>query len=896
MEESPNRRRIIVIVFSILLLILVGAAVFITLEIRKGQAPPEGQAATNCTLSLGSEQVVTNPAYNGTDPVENFKCPAGEVIAQPDYKDWNTTGANSDPLHSLTLTCGTLNIDGSITGLHTLPNTLFESNPRPSNGAVCPTGQVTYGISYKDFSGEGSLGDNVLDGVSIMCQGYSQSGLGTRNARLSNGDIDEPSNTDPTYYDVICPTGTVMTGVEYDIINTANGGGYHHSISKIFCKPLTISCTNTCYKCSDSLSDGDFCSPVVNTGTTCPAGQSSDPTGCAALATGGHCEVQSVTCYKCTASPDDADACDSHVVTGTTTCPTGETTIRGGCAQANGGACSTSFHGLLSFADCTGITGYACDSTDPLGTYEKIEIHTIDNTGADVIVATGNADQVGTGTVGTQITAACGDPKHLFSIPTPASFKTGSTQTLSVYAVNNAGKKVLLPGSTTTLSCPAVVQSYCGDATCDTGELCEATTLAGTSFRICTATGASPQGNSVAACYGTELAAAVTANSCRYCGDGQFTSGKEACDPTAAATSGNDPIHCDARCNIVNVVSQCIELKNSASAPIKAGAGNVVQFILTYQDSSATDPFPNIKLRVGPSGSEVGRDANNITQTLVSAVHRVDIVTFKHSYMFTWEAVSTGGVDVPAGTYDVRVMLDGTSATDITIPTACTSTVTVSAVAAQEPVFSINKSSVPTCDSSTGDEIIAYTITISNIGPVQGTINNVEDTYDTTAASLGITPTGVTPTGTIANGKITWVGDAAARTFSAGQSKTYTYNLRIPKSSLNGFLNVGFLNHAVVSYNTSTTTDNTASFDLRTPMNCSLTVIPITGIFDDGRFLLLGIVLVSAGYLVYRYRIGSKISFEMINELDANAPIWGFEKGLEKKMNNRLRKKTKIDE
>lgn len=63
------------------------------------------------------------------------------------------------------------------------------------------------------------------------------------------------------------------------------------------------------------------------------------------------------------------------------------------------------------------------------------------------------------------------------------------------------------------------------------------------------------------------------------------------------------------------------------------------------------------------------------------------------------------------------------------------------------------------------------------------------------------------------------------------------------------------------------------------------TVIPATGILDDARFLLVGMSLVTLGYLTYKYRIGRSLSLGLI---DSEALfVEKLERSVEKKMRRR---------
>ncbi len=321
-----------------------------------------------------------------------------------------------------------------------------------------------------------------------------------------------------------------------------------------------------------------------------------------------------------------------------------------------------------------------------------------------------------------------------------------------------------------------------------------------------------------------------------------------------------------ATCQPAEVSLQCISLNENGSDPLAAGTGSFVEYSLTYQNPASTDPYTNIKLRVGTASSPVGRDANNTSSNMVAPYNVThDAVNDTWTYLFRWEAASTSGIAVSAGTYNVRVLLDGTTATEVSTPSGCTETITISSTAVEEPLFTILKESAPVCETN-GNATVNYTITVTNIGSVPGTIDFVQDTYDSQANTLGILPTNLDPSyGVVNAGTITWTGDNSQRTYSAGQAKQFKYTLTVPAANLDTFSSTGLLNQAVVQYDTSTTNNNTASFDLRTFLSCTVT-IPNTGILDDSRFVLVGLIFIILGILVFKFGIGEDLSLLVVNK------------------------------
>ena len=454
--------------------------------------------------------------------------------------------------------------------------------------------------------------------------------------------------------------------------------------------------------------------------------------------------------------------------------------------------------------------------------------------------------------------------------------------------------------TTTTTGGTTTTTPYCGDAVCATNELCERTSAGASTYKACSTVGGAPTGATVPACYGVQYNQPVASTTCKWCGDGVYTSGTEQCDASAPASGGNNPTQCDASCHLQNVANVCVSMTENGVDPIRSGASNFLQYTLIYQNNSTTNPFPNIRLLVSTGNTvatAVGRDANNTSSTLVAPIpvggYSYDAVTSRHTYIFRWDSVSTGGVAVPDATYQVRGLTDGTDAGITTSPAACTESLTASAVAVQEPLFSIVKTGAVSCVDNS-DATINYTVTVTNVGPVSGVIDQVTDTLDPLLASVGVTPTNISPvSGSYASGVITWIGDINERTFTAGQTKTYTYQVVIPVGQLLNFA-AGVQNLAAVQYDTNTTSNNTASFNLRTIMNCTINGIPITGIFDDGRLFLFGLIFIIFGFVAYRYQLGKTISEKLISGAVSTAEggiekLMPFEDRIERKMDKRMK-------
>lgn len=339
----------------------------------------------------------------------------------------------------------------------------------------------------------------------------------------------------------------------------------------------------------------------------------------------------------------------------------------------------------------------------------------------------------------------------------------------------------------------------------------------------------------------------------------------------------------------------CISLTEIGPDPIDAGP-SVVVYSLQYRTYQETDPFPGIQLRVGPDGSSVGRDYYADTNTLVSPSPISNNPSYNENtgiwtYLFTWQATEVGGADTADGTYDVRVILPG----DIEIDAAsCINDITVANGTTEEPVFVVVKQGSESCTSE-GAASINYTVTATNVGPISGVIDYVEDTYDPNLQTYGITPTNINPSFGVDNGStIRWEGTVADRTFTSGETKTYSYSVLIPSNILFRFAASGVVNDAEVQYTTGSA--NTVTFSLNTPIVCTIPEIPDTAIFDENSsYLLIGIFMIVAGIFVYKVGFGSSTIQVLINKgiESATEMVMPFEERTEKELQKRFRRNKK---
>lgn len=332
-----------------------------------------------------------------------------------------------------------------------------------------------------------------------------------------------------------------------------------------------------------------------------------------------------------------------------------------------------------------------------------------------------------------------------------------------------------------------------------------------------------------------------------------------------AEINGTGVDECDSTsdCVIIPQSSTCIDLFENGLDPISTGAGNIVEYRLTVDLSGGESPNA-IRLRVGPSGSPVGRDSKITNSTIVSPSNVITLGANRYIVVFLWEAVSTAGADIAAGTYDVRVLLNGSTAFT---NSACQESITINDTVQEEPLFTVIKEAAQVCVAAgsglTSDQI-TYTITVINNSPASvspATISGVTDNYDPRIAVNGWTISNISTGGSDdGKGTISWGGSS----FTQRQSKTYSYTLTIPASDLPSNGNQIQVDNTVeVDYSS-----DTASFSLSTLTECSPTgQLPATAlVLDDGgdRLILIIVVLLGLSIIAYVTRVGDSI-FSKLN-------------------------------
>ncbi len=703
--------------------------------------------------------------------------------------------------------------------------------------------------------------------------------------------------------------------------------------------------TGTMFYCPGGLVNGSCLENPVSIGTFQP-GQTVDVSQYFTRGCGGYqidferqgaapgsatCGAATFTNNTCspTTPPLDGQQCTNSAGCLIFLCPNGCGTD--GRCQTGG---SEADEGATVVVDptCSGVIGgNGCGQidemtgTDPLsGTFCQVRANTCVDTSTQVcqpgcndICAPNANNQQGNCATGQICTDVNGTNRcRLATNPTSATCEPPTQQQTrqisfqgNVYCQDGNGPVYQIPGAVVTANIPGQGQFY--EQTNSTGgfqfdrQNLTTTNMTLQNLSVSLPNGTLPTGQSIAALVGptatncsTGTQTGCTAGTGNYCSTGSDQ--YQACTLNAPQIVNLYQNFNFRFTNCSPQPNQCIDLIEGGEDPIDAGVGNTVNYTLQYRFNQATNPFPNIRLRVGPSGTPVGRDFYTPANVLVAPAVISNNPSYNPStgiwtYIFTWESAEVGGADVADGTYDVRVLTDGTGASEVTTPVGCLETITITNGTTQQPNFQVVKASTSVCEAD-GDAAISYTITVTNIGPVTGVIDFVEDTLDSTAIALNILPTNINPSyGSYSNGRITWIGTVGDRTYTAGQSRNFTYSLTVPRNNLISFLN-GVDNQVEVEFTTTST--NTRVFTLTTMLTCSLPPIPSTAFGDDGgRYLLIGGMLMVIALLIFKFRLGAGYVDKLMNEgleytsekITSSMP---FEKGIEKRLKRKTGKKS----
>lgn len=215
---------------------------------------------------------------------------------------------------------------------------------------------------------------------------------------------------------------------------------------------------------------------------------------------------------------------------------------------------------------------------------------------------------------------------------------------------------------------------------------------------------------------------------------------------------------------------------------------------------------------------------------------------------------------------------------------------------------SVISQSASTC-SAAGAATINYTITVTNIGNQAAEINSVTENLAADLATNSIIPTSISTGGLASGNQIVWNGPIS---IDVEESKTFTYSIVIPQAKLETFA-AGVSSQSAVSYDNANQNGNSASFTLKSMFSCTIptTGLPNTGILDDLRFFIIGIMFISLGYFVYKRDLGLNYSLNFLNGMAAfrqstkkkisksvlNAAP--FEEGIEERIKEKIKRRAR---
>jgi len=187
----------------------------------------------------------------------------------------------------------------------------------------------------------------------------------------------------------------------------------------------------------------------------------------------------------------------------------------------------------------------------------------------------------------------------------------------------------------------------------------------------------------------------------------------------------------------------------------------------------------------------------------------------------------------------------------------CTLTATFSVEAIEtNPDWNISKVGTPVCVEGEEDALdtveVAYVITIKNTGDGEGTIEDIVDSLDSKVEDSFVSEDSITQEGTYASGEITWDPSGEDATFDAGESKTYAYDIVIPRDSFGTYENI------VIA---TPTEGDSFSATAEIGADCTTTEeeeeeeeVPETGIFDEaGKKIAIGFTFLAVGMLYMKF-------------------------------------------
>lgn len=381
-------------------------------------------------------------------------------------------------------------------------------------------------------------------------------------------------------------------------------------------------------------------------------------------------------------------------------------------------------------------------------------------------------------------------------------------------------------GGTTPVTCYRCTQDP------NDGDTCDSFTDASGS---CPAN-ASTNANGCAAAMGGSCLTEITV---QVCGNGTLE-GMEQCEQDSDCTVAGET--CESCQCIAPGEYACTQIDRVDSDNV--GPGDVEVFTAMFSGGTG-QPYPESSVQLRVSSTADDTSVGSIQDGPIASDNGSGV----WSYTFYWEA--TGLVN---GDYDVELSVDS-GATWIGSP--CTTEITYDSSEQPDSTFLIIKDST-VVSSNTGVNI-SYTVTVTNVGPVQGVVDYVEDDLDDGVQDSWVSNIGSSRgiTGSVSGGIITWTGTVEQRTYEPGESATFSYNVNIPSASTSNFAD-GVENMATVVY-----TPDQNRFTLVTPLSGD--GLPGTGIMDSTPWII-GIVSILIGLISYKLGVGRELLMPVVRE------------------------------
>lgn len=562
--------------------------------------------------------------------------------------------------------------------------------------------------------------------------------------------------------------------------------------------------------CCDGSSCGDdTCSACENTKGNCeedcvttqPPGENSACNTCSVGSTCDWCSEGRENCQCSDFGNDGGITCWTHAGSG---CMWEGTSADGSCV-CNSGATGCNISGTASSFRCdTGPCNVSVGSF-----YRDISSH------AECLALAHN----GVGGSTTPITLSTGQ-----------SYSQSPAGSCGIYQIDATGcgwNGLPETGCVWDATCDAPVAS-CGDGTCDSGETCET--------------------NGNKACpSGTALASGVTCRSnCTYCGDGTVN-GSEACDAPGNSSQCPGGAICTSSCTCPSVSSTYL---------------NVTGQVYCQDTNGERYPITGANLQfTKASGSE-----SLTTNSSGIFASQASTTTAQGPFALQYSGLSTPDHSLPTGVLysemvgpvvdNSGICTSGKCATCATSYSNCAGLTTgmnggfnwkFTGCSLEEvnPEWTIRKDSTVACyqeQTINAFAEVSYTITVTNIEG-GGAITTIVDDID--AAILDTWVSNLNPSnGVVSGGTITWSGV----TFSVGETKTFTYKVRIPSTLFGNAID----NHVVVTPESggqlhAYSTAIVACGEYTPPL-------PGTGLFDSTVARIgLGVLLVGMGFAYYKF-------------------------------------------